>query len=95
MAPTSPPTSTASPGCPSGTPPKRNAGNDRSDLLPLPLGTLNFDFEVLAITQQRGQRGIDKRDPVTLRSQDGQQILSIPDRQLGSRWYRVRLFRKQ
>jgi len=65
-----------------------------SKLLPLNIGKLDFQFEVVAVGSQRGQPGIAKQaGKVELKSDGAAQVLSIRDPGYGARWYRVRLFR--
>lgn len=73
--------------------PKRERDEDRSALLPLPMGRLDFDVQVLAIGQRRGEPGVESRDPVTIRAEHLEQVVSIPDTQFDARWYRVRIYR--
>jgi hypothetical protein len=75
--------------------PTRARGNDQSALLPLPIGKLDFDLQVLAVGKLPGGNEIEKRDPVTIYAGDNEQIVSIPDHQIDARWYRIRLFRKK
>ena len=75
--------------------PTRDRGNDRSALLPLPIGKLDFDLQLLAVGKLPGGNEIEKRDPVTIEAGDNEQIVSIPDHQIDARWYRFRLFRKK
>jgi hypothetical protein len=76
-----------------GNPAKR--GTDVCESLPLPIGKLGFDLKIEAVTRERGQEGIDPRDPVTIKTEGGEQIVRIPDGQSGSRWYRIKLWRKR
>jgi hypothetical protein len=74
-------------------------GYDSCEPFKMPLGTLNFDYEVEAIggddstTNPHEISGIEDRDPVTMISEPNQQVISIPDSQPGEKWYRLRIFR--
>lgn len=75
--------------------PADKRGTDRCELLPLPIGRLGFDLTIVSVTTERGGGDIDPRDPVTIKSEGGEQIVWIPDTQSGSRWYRIKLWRKR
>lgn len=67
---------------------------DRSDLYPLEIASpLDYQLHVLSISRNRGEKLIEERDPVSA-SEDGEElVITIPDRQSGARWYRLRLKR--
>jgi len=69
-------------------------GLDQTEVLALPIGRLNFDFQVVAVGKERGAKGIERRSPVTMRNDKDEQVLSIPEKESGARWYAIRLFRK-
>ena len=73
--------------------PNEDRGWDKSALLPLPIGDLNFGFKIVAIGNRRHVPGIERFSPVSLRNEHGEQVLSIPDKEVGSKWYTVRLLR--
>jgi hypothetical protein len=74
--------------------PRQEMNQDRTALLPMPIGPLDFDVQVLAVGEHRGDPGLEQRDPVTIRAQHLEQVISIPDTQIDARWYRVRVFHK-
>ena len=73
--------------------PKEESGDDRTAILPLPIGELRFGFEIIAIGDRPRMPGIQQRSPVTIQNEQGEQVLSIPDKEAGSKWYTIRLFR--
>jgi hypothetical protein len=75
--------------------PSEYRGRDETKPLPLPVGTTNFRLELQAVGGEKGCQGIQNRDPVTLRSEGENQVVSIPDSQRDSRWYRFRLYRSE
>ena len=75
--------------------PDEEKGYDKSDLFALPIGQIDLDFKLVAVTERRGETGIDERSPVTMRTENGEQILLIPDEEDGDRWYTIRLFHKK
>jgi hypothetical protein len=81
--------------------PEEEAGYDQTKLLKLTIGKLNFNCEVVAVGGSKlvkspdGIQGIEKRDPVTISTRGDEQVVSIPDHQSGSKWYRLRLFRME
>ena len=81
--------------------PEAAYGFDQTEPLKITLGKMNFAIEVLAIGGSYKDKtpakiqGIDKRDPVTISSKDGEQVVSIPDHQGGDKWYRIRIYRQR
>ena len=71
--------------------PEKRRGNDQSDVLKLPIGKRTYDVDVLAISEQRGNNLMEKRDPVTIATKDDEQVVIVPDRQNGARWYTIEL----
>jgi hypothetical protein len=47
------------------------------------LGTADLDFELLAVTQQRGQTGIEQRTPVVAAKKGGEFVITISDSESG------------
>lgn len=80
--------------------PGEHGGDDTTALLPITLGDLNFDVEVLAVGGDEhlknplALKDREQRDPVTISTASGEQVISIPDTQLGCAWYKIRIFRK-
>jgi hypothetical protein len=68
-------------------------GHDKSSAYPLNLNaTLNYKVELVACGKQPGGSQIEKRDPIQAETAGGEIVITIPDHQLGSRWYRLRIF---
>jgi hypothetical protein len=80
--------------------PQTTTAADQSKAYPLNLGTLHFSVETLAVGGGDNDKtpdniqGIEPRDPVTIADGNGEQVVSIPDRQFGAKWYRIRIYRK-
>jgi len=73
--------------------PGEERGFDETKPYPLPVGKLDFKLDLLAVGTKKGCQGIERRDPVSLRTRSGALVVSIPDHNYGSRWYRFRLYR--
>ena len=67
-------------------------GADRTEPLAINLKKLDFRIKVISITNKRGQTGIAKRSPIKLRHEKEKLVVSIPDPQGGSMWYRFMLY---
>jgi hypothetical protein len=63
-------------------------GADKSASYPITLKSTDLEFELLAVTSQRGGTGIDKRTPVTAKVEGGHFVVRIPDPENGGRWYK-------
>jgi len=69
-------------------------GNDTSGLFRLRIGKeLDFQAEVVGCADKPGTDRIDKRDPIRSKLVDDEFVVTIPDGQLGAKWYRLRIFR--
>lgn len=68
-------------------------GRDETALLPLAVGDLDLEFEVMAVGQNRGDRGILARSPVGSRREENKLVVTIPDKNIGSVWYTIRFYR--
>ena len=66
---------------------KRNGGGE-SSALPVSLSTLELDFQVLAISSDRGADEIEKRTPPKTSLQGNRLDISIPDPENGAKWYK-------
>jgi len=73
--------------------PQESRGADQSKPLSLPIGNVNFKFELQAVGKEKGAQGIDDRDPVVTKMQGGAFVIHISDSQMDPRWYRFRLYR--
>jgi hypothetical protein len=73
--------------------PQESRGADQSKPLPLPIGNVNFKFELQAVGKEKGAQGIDDRDPVVAKMQGVAFVVHISDAQMDPRWYRFRLHR--
>ena len=67
---------------------KHDRGKDQSSPYQIAIGTADLDFELLAVTQQRGQTGLEQRTPVVAARNGGEFIITIPDPESGQRWYK-------
>jgi hypothetical protein len=68
-------------------------GHDKSSVYPLNFDpALKFRVELVACGKQPGGSQIEKRDPIEAESAGGEVVVTIPDHQVGSRWYRLRIF---
>lgn len=47
-----------------------------------------LNFKLLAVTQARAMEGVDVRDPIKIVMVGDELSITIPDRQIGSRWYK-------
>lgn len=80
--------------------PEKDTDADESKPLPLNLEGIGFGVEVLAVggddnvATPDGIRGVERRDPVTIQDRGGEQTISIPDTQVGAKWYRLRMYRR-
>lgn len=74
--------------------PEKERGVDTTERHPLPINTLNFNAELLAVGQHRNAKGIE-RGSIKLRREKHADVVTVDDRLplSGSRWYRIRLYR--
>jgi len=68
---------------------KEDRGNDTTTPYRAGLGTTDLKFEVLSVTLERGQSGIEERSAVVGRREAGEYVIAIPDTQSGERWYKL------
>lgn len=73
---------------PEWTKPDEPRGCDKSDVYPIPFGTMNLELELLAVGEKRGATGIEERSPISMRMQEGDLLVVVPDPEWGPRWYR-------
>jgi len=73
--------------------PERTRGIDRTRVHPMKIGSVRFNFELIAISFRKGGAGILQRGPVTRSFVGDECIVNIPDGAPGSAWYRFKLFR--
>jgi hypothetical protein len=73
--------------------PNQERGNDQSALLALPIGDVNLGFELVAVGLNRGDKGIIPRSRIQSRSEADKFVIAIPDKDNGSLWYTIRVFR--
>ncbi len=71
--------------------PAEERGRDMTQVLPLKIDTAKLQLQLLAIGPKPGGNTMEKRDPVTLQRVGKNLIVTIPDHQGGSRWYRFAL----
>lgn len=70
-------------------------GKDKSQSHQIPLDTADLDFELLAVTNERGGTGIEKRTPVETTHEKGEFVVIIPDPESGAKWYKFVLRKKR
>lgn len=66
-------------------------GEDRSDTYKMNLPYSEYQFEILAIADQKGSSRKQKRTPPILVRRNGELCIDIPDPEPGAKWYRFRL----
>jgi hypothetical protein len=67
---------------------KEDRGPDRCEIYRIPFGTIDVDFQLLAITELRGESGIQHRTEVAAKREGNEFIVTIPDPEPGHRWYK-------
>jgi hypothetical protein len=74
--------------------PSESRGADKSKPLLLRIGRIdNLKIELIAVGIARENTGIEPRDPIQTRVDNGEFTILIPDSQLGPRWYKFKVFR--
>ena len=73
--------------------PNEDRGPDRTELLPILIGSTDLQFELLAVGKNRTAKSIERRSPAAIRREGNALALLFPDAQYGPRWYRFRLYR--
>ena len=66
-------------------------GEDRSDTYRMKLPFSEYQFEILAIGDQKGGSRKQKRTQPSLERRNGELCVDIPDPEPGAKWYRFRL----
>lgn len=66
-------------------------GEDRSDTYKMKLPFSEYQFEILAICDQKGGSSKQKRTQPSLERRNGELCVDIPDPEPGAKWYRFRL----
>lgn len=62
-------------------------GSDQSAPFPVKLGTVDLDFELVAVGDRREDTGIHERTPVNFRKDRSEYRVLIPDPENGAQWY--------
>lgn len=62
-------------------------GSDRSAPFPVKLGTVDLEFELIAVGDRREDTGINERTPVNFRKDRSEFRVLIPDPENGAQWY--------
>lgn len=73
---------------------KEERGKDKTELNRIPFGTIDVEFELLAVTKIRGETGIEKRTPIATKREGNEFIVTIPDPEMEARWYKFVLRKK-
>ncbi len=74
---------------------KSRSGPDKSYPTPVPFGTIELEYELLAVTKEKGQSGIEQRSPIEAKVEGQEFVVRIPDAQSEGRWYKFTLRKKQ
>ena len=74
--------------------PREERGDDRTEILPLELKSLNISFRLIAVSSEKNGRGTEKRDAIRTIASATEYVVVIPDHQSGARWYRFELAAK-
>jgi len=74
---------------------KEDRGKDKSAPYQISIGTADLEFELLSVTEQRGEAGILKRTPVVAKREGGEFVVTIPDSETGGCWYKFVLRKKK
>ncbi len=69
----------------------KESGPDKSGLYAIKLGTVDVNYNLISVRQERGQNGKDKRTPITAKKEGAEFIVIIPDPESGPRWYKFAL----
>ncbi len=73
---------------------KQERGADKSEIYRIDFGTTDVDYELLAVTQERGATGIEHRTEVATKHEGNEFVVTIPDPESGHRWYKFVLRKK-
>lgn len=75
--------------------PRKERGVDRSSTKNVEgISPLEIEFKLLNVTLNRGDLGVEQRDPIRVTMVEDELSILIPDTQGGSMWYRFALVRK-
>jgi len=69
-------------------------GRDKTQLHRISFGTIDVEFELLAVTKNRGESGIDHRTRVATKREGNDFVVTIPDPEPEARWYKFVLRKK-
>jgi hypothetical protein len=73
--------------------PDQERGADKTDSYPLAMSSLDLKVDLIALTRDRGQEGLEQRTPIDVKQNATEIQISIPDPESGQRWYKL-IFRK-
>ena len=73
--------------------PNEDRGVDISQKLSMPIGRPDFKFKLLAVGNHKGAEGIERRSPVVAQRLFSSLVVTFPDKEGGSRWYRFILYK--
>jgi hypothetical protein len=68
-------------------------GPDTSEIFKIPIGRPDYKFSVIAISESRDSTEIQKRTPVTMKTNNNEEVITIPDLEYEARWYTIKLYR--
>ena len=73
----------------------QNSGPDKTEINRIAFGTVDVDYELLAVTKERGGTGIDKRTSVGTKREGSEFVVTIPDPEAEARWYKFVLRKRK
>jgi hypothetical protein len=66
-------------------------GFQKSQPTEVAFGTIDLEYRLQAITDDRGEKGLLRRTPITAKTQNGEFVVDIPDKEGGAKWYKFLL----
>ena len=69
----------------------KESGPDKSELYPIKWGPVQVNYHLIAVGQERGKTGKEKRTPVQAKMEGEEFVVFIPDFETGARWYKFSL----
>ena len=70
-------------------------GRDKTEMNRINLGSIDLEFELIAVTQHRGETGIEQRSEIATKVDRNDFVITIPDPEPGSRWYKFVVRKKK
>jgi hypothetical protein len=66
---------------------KKGGGPDSTEMERMAFGTIDVEFELLAVTKEKGDSGMETRTPVGTKRDGNEFVVTIPDPEPEARWY--------